>query len=176
MVRCTPPSIVVNWFCIHTRPARERPIVRYCNDHLGLETYFPQLRRPKIVRRVRREVVEPLFPRYFFCRLDAAQHFRAVRYAPDVIDVVCFGGCPAIVDESIVSQLRAWAGNYLDIIAIEPGLQVGDTVRITTGPFQGLEAIVQQATNHTGRVAVLLSILSCGARLTIDRSCLEQVA
>ncbi len=166
----------MNWFCIHTRPSKERKAVHYCQELLRIETYFPRLRCQRTIRRRRMDVVEPLFPRYFFGRLDAATHFRAVRYAPDVIDVVCFGGRPAIVDDAIVEGLRGWAGESVDLISIGPGLEPGDLVRIAEGPFQSLEAIVQNVTNHSERVTVLLSILSCGARLTIDRSALERVA
>ena len=44
-------------------------------------------------------VVGPLFPRYFFCRLNLSKSFRAVRYSPQVIDVVSFGGRPTVVDD-----------------------------------------------------------------------------
>lgn len=166
----------MNWFCIHTRPAKEDQAARYCRDRLGVETYFPRLRRQKTIRRVRRDVTSPLFPRYFFCRLDAGAHYRAVRYAPEIIDIVSFGGRPAIVDDGVVENLRLWAGETLDVISIGPGFQAGDHVRITDGPLRGLEAVVQERANDPERVAVLLSILSCGARLTICPSALERIA
>jgi transcriptional antiterminator RfaH len=166
----------MNWFCIHTKPQKEAPAVRYCRELLGVEAYFPRLKRQKRIRRVRREVTSPLFPRYFFCRFDPAIHYRAVRYAPDVIDLVSFGGKPAIVSDAMIAELRGWAGEALDLITIQPGLRPGDCVQVSEGPMRGLQAVILHETSDPDRVAVLLSILSCGAKLVIDRSQLEKVA
>ena len=57
----------MHWYCIHTRPQKEARVVAYLAT-LGLETYFPRLKRQKTIRRVRRIVTGPLFPRYPFCR------------------------------------------------------------------------------------------------------------
>jgi transcription antitermination factor NusG len=54
-------------------------------------------------------------------------------------------------------------------------LAPGDRVEITDGPMQGLQAVILHETNDSDRVAVLLSILECGARLMISRSQLVRV-
>ena len=73
----------MNWYCIHTKPKKEKLVEHYLLNELGLETYYPRLKRKKTIRRVRREVLEPLFPRYLFCRLDLAQSYRAGTYGRD---------------------------------------------------------------------------------------------
>lgn len=166
----------MNWYCVHTKPQKEAQAARYCREMLSAEAYFPRLRQQKTIRRVKREITRPLFPRYFFCRLDPATHYRAVRYAPDVLDVVSFGGKPAIVNDAIIDDLRAWAGEALDLITIQPGLRPGDFVRISEGPLQGLQAVVMHDTSDPDRIAVLLSILACGAKLLINRAHLDKVA
>lgn len=166
----------MHWFCIHTRPAKEQQAVQYCSDVLRVQTYFPRLQCQRVIRRVKRVVTRPLFPRYFFCRIDPAQHFRALRYAPEVIDVVSFGGQPAIVPEEVITTLQGWAGETVDLLQFQTTCRVGDHVRIVNGPLRGLEAVVCAETKDPERVAVLLSILSCGARVTINRSDLERVA
>ena len=165
----------MNWHCIHTRPLKEGRAAAYLQELLGLETYFPRLKRQKTIRRVRRIVTNPLFPRYLFCRFELGEHFRAVRYAPDVIDVVTFGGRPAIVSDDLVEELKSWAGEAVDVITLQPCLGPGDLVEITEGPMQGLQAIILHETNDSDRVAVLLSILECGAKMMINRSQLVRV-
>ena len=49
-------------------------------------------------------------------------------------------------------------------------------VQVSDGPMRGLQAVILHETSDPDRVAVLLSILSCGAKLVIDRSQLEKVA
>jgi transcriptional antiterminator RfaH len=166
----------VNWYCVHTRPSKESQVALYLQTALGRETYFPKLTRQRTIRRVRRVVTGPLFPRYLFCRLDMSAHYRSVRYAPDVIDLVNFGDKPAVVAESIVNELMSWAGAGVDLIAIQPLLQPGDLVEITDGPMQGLHATILNQRNDGQRVAVLLSMLRYGAQMIIDRSQLAKVS
>jgi transcriptional antiterminator RfaH len=142
---------------------------------LRLETYFPRLRRQKTIRRVRRIVTSPLFPRYLFCRFDPSLHYRAVRYSPDVIDVVSFGERPALVDDAIITGLKSWAGEAVDVITVQPGLRPGDLVEITDGPMRGLEAVILHERSDRDRVAVLLSILECSAQVLISRAQLRRV-
>ena len=165
----------MNWYCIHTRPVKENQSAMYLQAMLGLETYFPRLKRQKTIRRVRRIVTRPLFPRYLFCRFDPSLRYRAVRYAPDVIEVVRFGEHPAVVDDGIIEALKNWAGDALDVITIQPDLRPGDLVEITDGPMRGLQAVILNSKNDCERVTVLLSILECGARMMIDRSQLARV-
>ena len=137
---------------------------------LGLDTYYPKLKRLKTLRRVKHWVVGPLFPRYFFCRLNLAQNFRAVQYAPRVVGVVSFGGRPSLVDDAIIDHLKQWAGEAVDVVTVRPGFQPGDLVEIADGPLRGLQAVVLQEMSDRDRVAVLLSTLGCQARLIVSRS------
>ena len=99
-----------------------------------------------------------------------ADRYRAVRYAPEVIDVVSFGESPTIVSDAVIAELRGWAGEALDIITIQPGFRPGDLVDITDGPMRGLQAVILHDRNDRDRVTVLLSILECGAQMMISRS------
>ena len=109
----------MNWYCVHTRPLKESQTVSYLQESLGLETYFPRLKRQRTIRRVRRIVTSPLFPRYLFCRFDSSDRYRAVRYAPEVIDVVSFGESPTIVSDAVIAELKSWAGEAVDVVTIQ---------------------------------------------------------
>jgi len=165
----------MNWYCVHTRPQKEEQAAGYCRETLGLETYYPRLRRQKTIRRVRRVVTGPLFPRYLFCRFDLAPHYRAVRYAPEVIDVVSFGGNPAVVEDALIEELRGWAGEGVDVITLQPSLRPGDRVEITDGPMRGLQAVILHGRDDRERVTVLLSILECRAQMMISRTQLARI-
>jgi transcriptional antiterminator RfaH len=166
---------LMNWYCLHTRPLQEARVASHLRESLGLETYFPRLRMEKTIRRVRRVVTRPLFPRYLFSRFDPAIQFRAVRYCPEVLGVVSFGESPALVADDIIEQLKNWAGEAVDLIAVRPQLKPGDLVEIVDGPMRGLQAVILHERNDRDRVAVLLSILECGAQMSIRRSQLMRV-
>lgn len=159
----------MNWYCILTKPQREKQVAEQLGAFLGFEVYFPQIQLQRRIRRVRRLVTEPLFPRYLFCRFDLACNYRAVRYAHDVVDLVSFGPQPAVVDDLLIDDLKSWA-NKDRFSAARSAFSSGERVQISSGPMQGLQAVILEEYSDNERVAVLLSILGCDARLTIDRS------
>jgi len=159
----------MNWYCVHTKPLKEAYAARHCREMFGLETYFPRIKSRRVIRRVKRVVMSPLFPRYWFCRFDINTHYRAVRHCPEVISVVNIGDMPKIVDDAIIDELKAWAGESIDVITIQPGLRPGDPVEITDGPMRGIQAVFLYEMSDQQRVTVLLSTLGC-ARMVIGRS------
>ena len=158
------------WYCLHTKPLKEAQVASYCSEHLGLETYFPRLRQHRIIRRQRKSVTSPLFPRYLFCRFDAPVYYRAVRYAPDITNVVSAGNAPAIVADSLIASLKHWASDETDLFTLRPTLRMGDSVEVISGPMQGFSGIILGNCNERERVTLLLSFLQCGAQLSVDRS------
>lgn len=166
----------LGWYCIHTKPLKESLVASSLEGRLGLETYFPRLRRQKTIRFVQRVVTSPLFPRYLFCRFDLAASYRAVRYAPEVIEIVSFGERPTRVDDAMIDELKSWAGEEVDVITLQPDLQAGDLVEIIDGPMRGLQAVLLRERSDHDRVAVLLSILECGAQMIISRSQLARIS
>lgn len=121
-----------------------------------------------MIRRVRREVVGPLFPQYLFCRFDLMTHYRAVRYAREVIDVLSFGSRPAVVSDELIDDLKIWASQAPEANSSQPAYSSGERVQVSKGPMRGLEAIILEQSDDRDRVSVLLSILGCGAKLRID--------
>ena len=167
---------MMDWYCIHTKPAKEVAADRYLREMLGLETYYPQLKEQRTIRYVKRWVTGALFPRYLFCRFELAEHYRAVRYAPQVNDVVSFGERPTVVDTAILEQLQAWAGEAVDTVTLRPVLLPGALVEIMNGPLCGLEAVFQQELSDQERVVVLLNTLACRPRVVLNRSQIALVA
>jgi len=166
----------MKWYCVHSKPRKERPVAGYLRENLGIETYFPRLRRQKTIRRVKRVVTEPLFPRYLFCRFDISERYRAVRYAPDVLGLVSFGRGPAVVEDALIDGLKCWAGEVVDLIALQPTLHPGDTVDITDGPLRGLRGVLLKEGTGRDRVAVILSILERKVQIMINRWQITPVA
>jgi transcriptional antiterminator RfaH len=163
-------AATMHWYCLQTRPTKEMQAAGFLYTHFGLEVYLPKLKRRRTIRRVWREVISPLFPRYVFCRFDPAIHFRAVRFASDVTNIVSFGDRPAIVSEDLIRELKGWAGDQLDLISADQDFRAGDSVQVVAGPMQGLRATILHAKSDRQRVTVLLSLLESPAQMVIDRS------
>ena len=164
----------MNWYAIHTKP-RQESLALSSLQRENIVTFFPQLRRKRTIRRVRKWVTSPLFPSYFFAQFDVALNGRLVRYADGVINVVSFGGKPALVDPNIITALKDYAPG--DIVIVQPtGLRPGDVVEIQTGPLRGMQGIFEREMSDRDRVVILLEVLMKSTRVQVSREQLEKVA
>jgi transcription antitermination factor NusG len=111
-----------------------------------------------------------------FCRFDLAIHYRAVKYAPEIIDLVHSGPFPSIVDDRLIAQLKHWATESKDLLVLPPPFCPGEIVELAEGPMQGLSARILNISNDRDRVAILLSILECGAQMVVSRCQLRKVS
>jgi len=140
-----------------------------------VETFFPQLRRKRTIRRVRKWVTGPLFPGYFFARFDAQRDARLVRYATGVIKVVSFGNQPAIVEDAIIAAIQHHAED--DVVTVSPlQFKPGDVVEIQAGPLRGFQGVFEREMSDQERVVVLLDTLATSTRVQISREKLEKIA
>ena len=161
------------WYAIHAKPRQEALALSNLQRE-KIETFFPKLRRKRTIRRVRKWVTSPLFPGYFFAQFDVALSGRLVRYADGIINVVSFGGKPAVVDPSIIAALRDYAPG--DVVTVQPtGLRPGDVVEIQTGPLRGMQGIFEREMSDSERVVILLEVLMKTTRVQVSREQIEKI-
>jgi len=110
--------------------------------------------------RARREV--PYFPGYMFIRVDLESFpFSRIAWLPGMQRLVAFGGQPAWLMDEVLEAIRHQV-EVANQVAQDPlaGLQPGELVRITSGPFAGYEALFDTRINGAERVRVLLRLLA----------------
>lgn len=160
----------MKWYCIYTHPQKEAIAAGFITETLGLECFYPKLKQRVIIRRVKREIVRPLFPRYIFSRFDLAISYRSVSYASDVASVVSLGRKPIEVSDDIIAALksRASASPEKDEIHSDAIMSPGSRIEIVGGVMRGLEGLFLRPMNDSERVAILLSTLN--ASVVVERS------
>ena len=155
-----------NWCTVNSKSHQER-LAQLNIETLGVETFLPQIREWKVIRRRQRIVVGPLFPGYLFARFDRQdldKYYRAITYASGVRRIIAFGSTIATVGQEVIEGIRArLQSNYLT--TPEQALTPGDVVRIQHGPLQGLEAVFQRRMSGHQRVVLLLGALAYQARV-----------
>ncbi len=165
------PKIDAEWYALSTKPRHEHQAASSL-ETLGVQTLCPRLMRRKIVRRKWRDVLSPLFPGYIFARFDPNASFRAVSYARGVRKIVSFGNTPVIVDEDIITGIKArMVEGY--VMVTPTSLSPGQTVRIQSGPLEGQEAIFEREMSDHQRVVLMLNAIAARWRVIVP---LDQVA
>ena len=154
----------VRWYAAYTRAKHEKRVA----TELGareVEHFLPlysSLRRWKD-RRVQLEL--PLFPGYVFVRLALSDRLREMQI-PSVVRLVGFNGLPTALPDEEMEILRAGLCQSLRAEP-HPFLTVGRRVRITGGPFAGLEGVLKRKRNSL-RVVVSLSLIQRSVAVDVD--------
>lgn len=156
----------MNWYLVVTKPHKEQ-LAETTLRNLSIETFFPLFKKPKTNFKKEQSLLEPLFPGYLFVRFDFEIQFRAVNFARGVRSVVTFGGVSPPVDDSIIESIQARIKN--GFLAEDPELpKPGQVVKISRGPFNGIDAIFERGMSDQHRVMVLLQTVSYQLRLIMN--------
>jgi len=135
------------------------------------DIFRPLLRQFKIRKGKQVAVTEPLFPRYLFIRLDdVLSDWSKIRSTRGVSQLVRFNELPAIVPDSLLSDLKSQCvdENTIDITSKKPFVfKKGDEIEITEGNFRGIRAIIKEQTCED-RVLLLLKLLGKEQELEIS--------
>ena len=161
------PGAGTCWHVVQTHPHAEMRAAGHLQRQ-GFTTYLPRyLKRRRHARRVEM-VPAALFPRYLFVAVDVtAQRWRAIRSTVGVAHLVCHGGEPAPMDDSIVAQLRARERDGFVELPARPPFRPGDPVRILDGAFASCMGLYEGMKDDE-RVAVLLDFLGRKVRIVLD--------
>jgi len=153
-----------HWYAAYTCAQHEKRVaaelgIREVEHFLPL---YSSVRRWKD-RRVTLDV--PLFPGYVFVRLALRDRLRVLQI-PSVVRLVGFNGQPTALPDTEMEIMRSGLCQGLHAKP-HPFLAVGRRVRITGGPFAGLEGVLKRRKNSV-RVVVSLSLIQRSVAVDVD--------
>jgi transcriptional antiterminator RfaH len=155
------------WFCLKTQPKHEHLAATSLRRHLDLRCFSPRVRFRKPTRRGAVWFVEAMFPGYLFAEFVFAHQHRQVEYSTGIQGVVRFGDQVATVDPSLIVNLQQKAGED-ELVTFNPDIEVGQSVQIAEGPFQGVEALVTRLMPARERIRVLLEFLGRSVEMEVS--------
>ena len=165
----------MSWYVVHSKPRMELLAATLLEERLNLRTYYPVV----TLRRHGQLQLGPFFPGYLFVAADLqTTALSAIDGTPGVVRVVRvvrFQAEPCAVSDEVVAQLRRRIDGINDTGGL-PAHQfhLGDPVRITTGPLQGLEGIFDGPMTAAERVTVLLRFLGSECRVAVEINAVER--
>lgn len=152
------------WFCLRIQPKHEH----IAEAHLlqkQIPVFNPRIRFRRSTRQGQVSVTESLFPGYVFARLQLQPDLAQIRYLPGIRDVVHFGPRWPTIPDEVMSELQTIVGPE-KVHQIPPEFAVGDEVKISGGPFHGLQAVVSRLLPARERIIILLEFL--GRQTTVE--------
>jgi len=146
------------WYCVKTKPKQEGVATRLLRGELGLEVFCPKIRFKRARTTGVAWVNEAMFPGYLFVRFIYAQYYRRIAATSGVAKTLSFGGRPAVLDASIIDDLRRHVADG-ETVEIASEIKEGEEIKVVEGPFQGVRALVTRVLPSRERVAILLNML-----------------
>ncbi len=158
-----------HWYAVHTKPRQEH-IAEQQLLNQGYTTYLPRIRTRKRRGGGWTQVVEPLFPRYLFIRVDLASDNTApVRSTRGAVGLVRIGQELRPVPDEVIDYLLQQEDEETRLrVDDQWPHQPGDRVQILQGPFAGLTGIYQEAVAES-RALLLLDLLGRQNPVTVSQ-------
>jgi len=157
-----------SWHVIQVHPHAETKAQMHLNRQ-SFPTYLPRyLKRRKHARRIE-IVAAPLYPSYLFVSFNRRVHrWRSIHSTIGVARLVCNGDVPAVIDESIIDNLkgRENASGFIELDR-RPQFAAGDKVRVREGVFCDCLGLFESMGDRE-RVAILLELLGRKVRVVLD--------
>ena len=164
------------WFAVCCKP-RHESVAEENLLRQGFRVYLPRI----VVRRRRRgqwaDVVEALFPRYLFIRINRSlQSTATVRSTRGAVGLVRFGGEPAVVPDAVIDAILqredSASGLHQDD---RPMFCAGESIKLVEGPLAGMEGVFTEKDGEK-RVIVLLELLGKTNKISVSRDWIASAA
>ena len=150
------------WFAIYTRPKNEKKVVEGL-EKLGVEVYCPMVTQVKQWSDRKKKVEAPLINSYVFVNIEDKKR-NIVFEVPGVVRYLFWLGKPAVIQEHEIDLLKASLKGIFSSVEVN-GIQPGDNLTISNGPFQGKEGVVSQVEKNNIR----LVLKELGVVITISK-------
>lgn len=166
------------WFAVHTYSGYEDAVARYLTQRVEslamgdriFQVIVPKEKMIKIKNGKRRAVEEKIYPGYVLVEMILTEDtWYVVRNTPRVTGFVGPDSTKPtpLSTEEIESLLKRMSGGEEEV-KFKVELQVGETVKITDGPFKDYDAKVAEVDEQKGKVKVLVPIFGRDTVVELD--------
>jgi transcriptional antiterminator NusG len=153
------------WFAVRVRSKHERVTSLHLQKR-GYEEFSPSYRAESQWSDRKKTTDRFLFPGYVFCRFNPTDRLPILT-APGVVGLIGFGDGPTPIPDREIDQVRTMVQSGL-LVTPWPFLELGQTVRLESGPLRGLEGIVEEVKGQL-RLVVSIRLLQRSVSTEIDR-------
>lgn len=156
--------LALPWFAVQVRARQELGISEHLQSN-GYEWFLPMTKCKKRWSDRIKQVQSPLFPGYLFCRFDPMDRLPILKI-PGVIQVVGTNRQPIPVDEDEIRAIQVLLASGVPNQPC-PYLEIGDKVRIESGPLRGLEGLLTEFQGHR-QLVLCVTLLQRSVAVKID--------
>ena len=165
------PAVQTQWYAAYTRSRHEKVVAETLQQRT-VEHFLPLYETVRKWKNGRFRVQLPLFPGYLFVHIALRDRLRVLQ-VPGVVRLVGFNGVPTPLPQAELEIIRSVLSKGIEAEP-HPYLRVGQRVRITSGPMEGLQGILLRRRGRP-RVVVSVDLIMRSVALDIDAAQVEPV-
>ena len=164
-----------NWYVIHTYSGYEDAVAKNLKqrvESLGMEdkifdVIVPKEKKIKIKSGKRKTIEEKIYPGYVLVEMIVTDDsWYVVRNTPNVTGFVGVGTTPVPVSLPEIENLKKRMGVKDPQYKIE--VKVGDSIKITDGPFKDFDGKVSETDEEKGKIKVLVNMFGRDTPVELD--------
>lgn len=129
------------WLAFYTKPQQEFKTELYLQS-AEIEHYLPTIVTLKQWSDRKKKVSAPLFKGYIFAKVNEAERMNVLQQKT-VVNNISFAGKPSHIPDWQIESIKKMISETPDIF-VSNGIETGQPVKITEGPFSGVVGIVKE--------------------------------
>jgi transcriptional antiterminator RfaH len=163
-----------SWYVIHTKPSNEYRVETHLANQ-KIEVLLPLLEMFQYSNGKMVSKIKPLFPNYLFAKLDIDLHYYKVKWTRGVNKILSIGNEPIPISEKVIQTIKSRIGEN-NLVKLDDGLEEGNIVQFTSGPFKDLMGVFDKKMSDGKRVRVLLSLIGVDVPVQVSKYQIKKVA
>lgn len=164
-----------HWYAIYVRSRFEKKVYVQLQD-MGIMAYLPLITRIKQWSDRRKKVEEPLFKSYLFV-FSNTKEYIPILTTTGVVKFVSFEHTPVVVPANQILAIKHYIDDYEqdkeEKSMRNEDLKIGQLVRITHGPMQGLTGRLESVKDK--RIVVYIDAVGQYLPVSLPRAKVEPI-
>mgnify|MGYP000020508803 CR=1 FL=1 len=146
------------WYAVYVRSRHEKKVYHLFEEK-GMESSLPLIKTTRQWSDRKKKVEVPLFRGYVFVKIDINKDKLNILKTDGVVKFIGIKKKPSRIPDEEIHWIDMMVVES-DTIKNEKEIPVGQKIRVSAGPFKGLEGIVTRAGNQSRLVIVIESIMN----------------
>ena len=164
-----------DWYVIHTYSGYEDQVAEALRQRIEsldmkdkiFDVIVPKEKQIEIKNGARRTVERKIFPGYIIIEMVVTEEsWFVVRNTPNVTGFVGTSTTPSPLSEDEVKSIQRRMG--IDEPKYKIDFAIGETVKITDGPFKGFDGQVNEIDEQKGKIKVLVTMFGRETPVELD--------
>jgi transcription antitermination factor NusG len=160
-----------SWYALYTRHRHEKTVAQLVLGK-GMKVFLPLYKTAHRWKDRVKELSLPLFPNYVFV-FTRPDHRGTVLSTQGVYDFVRVGGLPAHIPVEEINAVQRVMEHGL-WVEPHPFLQMGDRVRVRSGPLEGVDGILVRKKSFY-RLILSVQLLARSISVEVEAADVERV-